>query len=73
MNPISEEAGKTARGVVDAFKQQPAMLLLFLINLLFIVLVFSTMKTQSERKDDRIDTLIKLVASCPSGLTVPKE
>ena len=36
MNPIGDEAGKTARTLIDALKTTPAMLAMVLFNLAFI-------------------------------------
>ena len=41
MNPgVSEEAGKTARGLIDALKEQPSMLALVFANMMMLIFLF---------------------------------
>jgi hypothetical protein len=40
MNPISEEAGQTARSFVDALKAQPAVLALTVANFAMLLFLF---------------------------------
>jgi hypothetical protein len=75
MNPgATEEAGQTARGIVDALKTQPLVLVLLLINLIFVSFLGFGMHEQAARKDKLIEDLARYVASCPSAVPVlPKE
>jgi hypothetical protein len=72
MNPGPiEEAGRTARGVVSALKEQPLVLGLLLINLLFMLLVFFNVRENQRRADDMVRELAQLVAQCPAAITPP--
>ena len=39
MNPIGDEAGKTARTVIDALKTSPGILALVIFNIVFMALI----------------------------------
>jgi hypothetical protein len=74
MNPgATEEAGQTARGIVDALKAQPLVLVLLLINLIFVAFLWFGLHEQATRKDKLVEDLARYVASCPSAVIVPKE
>ena len=57
MNPMADEAGKTARSVVDALKMQPLALSLIVINLIFVVAVGWLIHESLGRKDELISEL----------------
>jgi hypothetical protein len=65
MNPISDEAGQTARSVVDALKAQPFVLVLLLINVMFVAFLWFGMHEQAVRKDKLIEQLTNYLAACP--------
>lgn len=72
MSPgISEEAGQTARSVVDTFKAQPGLLFLTLVNLSFLgfvygggLLVLDAYNKQQEQMHQRYNHTIELVDRC---------
>jgi hypothetical protein len=68
MNPgLSEEAGKTARSVVDALKSEPLSLALVVMNVLLLALFFYVIKTSTDvrhRDADRMLEMSKLLANC---------
>jgi hypothetical protein len=73
MSPgATEEAGETARGIVNALKTQPVVLGLLLINMLFIAFLWIAMHEQSGRKDQLILELVRISAACPQAIQVPK-
>ena len=51
MNPISEEAGQTARSFIDALKAQPATLALILVNLILLIFMFYALVKAAEFRD----------------------
>jgi hypothetical protein len=63
-----EEAGQTARGIIDALRQQPMTLGLLVVNVLFMVLVFINVRENQHRADDMVRELAHLVAACPAPL-----
>jgi preprotein translocase subunit YajC len=47
MNPgVGEEVGKTTRGLIESMKDSPITLALVLFNLLFVVIVFFSVRDQ---------------------------
>ena len=73
MNPGPvEEAGQTARGVVDALKSQPLILVLLLVNMVFIAFLWFAIHEQATRKDKLIVDLTRFVAACPGAVAIPK-
>ena len=52
---VTDEAGKTARAVVDALKSTPAVLALLLFNLIFIAL-FAWVQHQNGQRWERLMT-----------------
>jgi hypothetical protein len=72
MNPSPiEEAGQTARSVVNALRRDPLVLGLLLINVLFMVLVFINVRENQRRADDMVREMAQLVAACPAAVTTP--
>jgi len=60
MNPgISQEAGETARTLVEAFKSTPAMLALVLFNLAFMGMVVYIQHTNGDRWHELLQTTLK--------------
>jgi hypothetical protein len=59
MNPGPiEEAGRTARGIVGALKEQPSILALILFNLAFMAAIFFSVQQQREYNRQIIGQLI---------------
>jgi hypothetical protein len=74
MNPgPTEEAGQTARSVVDALRTQPLILVLLLINILFVAMLWFGLHEQSLRKDALILKLTEYLAACPAAVLPHKE
>lgn len=72
MNPgPSEEAGRTARSVVNALQSQPMVLGLLLVNILFMILVFINVRENQHRADDMVREMAQLLAQCPAAITPP--
>jgi hypothetical protein len=60
MNPgVSEEAGKTARGFIEAMKDQPALLAMIFVNAVMLIFMFyllhSNQKTWENQNQYRYD------------------
>lgn len=74
MNPgLSEEAGRTSRHIVAAFRDQPLVLALLLINILFLGLVAWGVRDARQQQNAMISNLIEKVAACPFSLApLPK-
>ena len=67
MNPgVTDEAGKTARTVVDALKSTPGFLALVLFNLAFIALI-AWIQHQNGQRWERLMT--QTLESCSGGVT----
>jgi len=63
MNPgVSEEAGQTARTLVEALKSTPAILALVLFNLAFMGMVVYIQHTNGERWQTLLETTLKQCA-----------
>jgi len=57
MNPgLSEEAGQTARGFIDAMKSQPATLALIVGNVAMLVFLFYALHAAAQFRDSMIKT-----------------
>ena len=56
---VSDEAGKTARTVVEALKSTPAILALVLFNLAFMGMVLYIQHTNGERWQTLLETMLK--------------
>jgi len=56
---VSEEAGKTARTLVDALKSTPAILALVLFNLAFMAMVVYIQHTNGERWQTLLELTLK--------------
>lgn len=55
MNPgMAEEAGQTARGLIDALKAQPAVLALSLAQIAMLLFMFYAMSKAAEFRDTMI-------------------
>jgi hypothetical protein len=53
MNPgMSQEAGQTARGFIDAMKGQPALLAMIFVNAMMLVFVYFTTKSNFKAWDE---------------------
>jgi hypothetical protein len=60
MSPsISEEAGQTARGIIDALKQQPLVLAMVLMNTLLVVMFFYYVSRQLDTRDNNLKSLFE--------------
>jgi len=59
MPPIGEEAGKTARSVVEAFKGTPGILALVLFNALFMAMVIYIQHSNGERWQTLLEAMLK--------------
>ena len=58
MNPgIGEEAGKTARGLIDSLKDSPMTLAMVAFNLVFVVVIFLIIK-QNHDSDEKFQTAL---------------
>ena len=72
MNPGGiEEAGKTARSIVDVFRTEPLSLALILINLTLLWIFWYVIKTATEVRHDEMDRVFaaqaktnELLAKC---------
>lgn len=52
MNPgVSDEAGQTARSLIDAMKSQPALLAMILANICLLVFMFYAFRSSAEYRD----------------------
>jgi hypothetical protein len=64
MNPgVGQEAGQTARTVVEALKTTPAVLALVIFNLLFLGAVVYIQHTNGERWQALLETTLKQCGS----------
>lgn len=60
MNPtVPEEAGMTARSLVEAFKANPGMLALVVFNLIFVIVVFYVSQQNREANTKLIGMLLE--------------
>lgn len=58
MNPgVGEEAGKTARGLIDSLKDSPMMLAMVAFNLVFMVIIFLIIK-QNRDSEEKFQTAL---------------
>lgn len=73
MNPgsIQEEAGQTARGLIDALKAQPAVLALSLAQIAMLLFIFYALSKAAEFRDTMINKqhdyaveVTKLLSKC---------
>jgi len=52
MNPgLSDEAGQTARGFIDAMKTQPALLAMIVANIALLIFMFYALRTAADYRD----------------------
>jgi hypothetical protein len=59
-----EQGGKVAGGIVEALKNQPVVLALVIINVLFMAAAVWLFSGSSVRKDELITELARTVATC---------
>lgn len=71
MSNIPEEAGKVATSAVEAFKAQPALLFLTLVNIAFLIftyfvgtLVLGAYRVDQDRVNERYVLALKTVDRC---------
>jgi hypothetical protein len=60
MNPgVSEEVGKVAVGIIEALKNQPAVLALIVLNALFVSVVYFGVRQQRAEVNLQMRTLLE--------------
>ena len=61
MNPgLTDEAGQTARGLIDALKAQPAVLALTVANIGMVVFLFYALHGAAQFRDNMITQSVNL-------------
>jgi hypothetical protein len=69
MNPtLPEEAGQTARGLIDALKAQPAVLALTVANMALLVFIYFALHAGAEFRNKMLDQLLNNGATIQSML-----
>ena len=63
MNPVADEAGKTARTVVDALKTTPMVLALVIFNVLFIGMIVWVQHQNGQRWERLMTETLKNCAA----------
>ena len=72
MNPsVPEEAGQTARTMINALGANPLVLVVLMINIVFIAFLWFTIRELATRKDSMIADMIHLLAACPAAVAIP--
>jgi lactate dehydrogenase-like 2-hydroxyacid dehydrogenase len=60
MNPgVPEEAGKTARSIIDVFKEQPHVFGLLLINIALLVFMFYALHQAATFREKMVDQVFE--------------
>jgi hypothetical protein len=60
MNPtLPEEAGATARGLIEALKAQPAVLALTVANMALLVFIFFALKSSAETRGELVGQILQ--------------
>jgi hypothetical protein len=62
MNPgPTEEAGQTARSIIDALRQQPATLALIIANIALLIFIFYALNKGAEFRDVSLKNQFELM------------